>query len=82
MPTSAGTRQPRLRPDRSEVERLCASTDKARRLLNWAPEFGGLAGFRRGLARTVDWFKEPANLARYKLDTSNLEPTGCHPRRR
>ncbi len=62
----------RLRPDRSEVERLCASTDKARRLLNWAPEFGGLAGFRRGLARTVDWFKEPANLARYKVDAYNL----------
>jgi dTDP-glucose 4,6-dehydratase len=62
----------RLRPDKSEVERLCASSEKARRLLRWAPEFGGPEGFRRGLARTVDWFRNPANLARYKADDYNL----------
>lgn len=62
----------RLRPDRSEVERLCASTAKARRLLNWSPEFAGLDGFRRGLVRTVTWFKDPLNLALYKPDAYNL----------
>lgn len=62
----------RLRPEKSEVERLCASSEKARRLLRWAPAFTGMSGFRRGLAQTVDWFKDPANLARYKPDAYNL----------
>ncbi len=62
----------RLRPDRSEVERLCASNDKARRLLQWSPKFGGLEGFKRGLADTVGWFTDPSNLSRYKVDAYNL----------
>jgi len=62
----------RLRPAKSEVERLCASNDKAQRLLGWAPEFAGADGFARGLARTVEWFQDPANLARYKTDAYNL----------
>jgi dTDP-glucose 4,6-dehydratase len=62
----------RLRPDKSEVERLCASSEKARRLLDWSPEFAGMNGFARGLAKTVDWFKDPGNLARYKVDAYNL----------
>lgn len=62
----------RQRPGKSEVERLCASSEKARRLLNWSPRFAGSDGFRRGLAATVDWFMNPANLARYKTDRYNL----------
>lgn len=58
----------RRRPDLSEVERLWASTDKAARLLNWRPSFGGLDGFRRGLSATILWFQDPANLASYKPD--------------
>ena len=27
---------------------------------------GALDGFRRGLARTAEWFSDPANLARYR----------------
>jgi dTDP-glucose 4,6-dehydratase len=62
----------RLRPEKSEVERLCASNEKAKRLLDWSPQFSGLDGFKRGLATTVDWFKDPVNLARYKADAYNL----------
>jgi dTDP-glucose 4,6-dehydratase len=62
----------RLRPDKSEVGRLFASNAKAKRLLNWSPQFAGLEGFKRGLAKTVDWFTDPANLARYKVDAYNL----------
>ena len=62
----------RLRPEKSEVERLCASNDKAQRLLGWVPEFGGPEGFMRGLGRTVQWFQDPINLARYKTDAYNL----------
>lgn len=62
----------RLRPENSEVERLWASNTKARELLGWQPAYGGRDGFLRGLAETVEWFREPANLAGYKADVYNL----------
>jgi NAD dependent epimerase/dehydratase len=66
------TDEQRLRPSLSEVERLWASNDKARRVLGWTPKYGQLEGLRRGLAETVAWFKEPANLAGYKADIYNI----------
>ncbi len=66
------TDEQRLRPDKSEVERLWADNTKAGDLLGWQPRYAGLDGFRRGLAETVDWFTDPANLARYKADQYNL----------
>jgi dTDP-glucose 4,6-dehydratase len=62
----------RLRPEKSEVGRLWAANDKARDFLGWHPQYGGLDGFRRGLAETVAWFKKPSNLALYKSDIYNL----------
>jgi NAD dependent epimerase/dehydratase len=56
----------RMRPANSEVERLFASAEKARTLLGWKPAYGGLDGFRRGLAETAKWFTDPANLAHYR----------------
>lgn len=66
------TDEQRLRPDGSEVERLWADNGKAQRLLGWTPEYGGRDGFARGLAQTIDWFRDPANLSRYKADIYNL----------
>ncbi len=62
----------RLRPDNSEVERLWAANGKARNLLAWNPKYGGLEGFRRGLAETVAWFRDPAHLRLYKPDVYNI----------
>lgn len=62
----------RLRPEKSEVERLWACNDKARELLDWRPEYGGLDGFRRGLGETVEWFSHPEHLERYKSDIYTL----------
>jgi dTDP-glucose 4,6-dehydratase len=62
----------RLRPEKSEVERLWASNTKARDLLGWQPSYGGRDGFLRGLAETVAWFREPANLAAYKSHIYNV----------
>lgn len=62
----------RLRPEKSEVERLWASNTKARELLGWEPQYGGLKGFASGLAETVAWFREPTNLSMYKADIYNL----------
>ena len=46
----------RLRPEKSEVERLWASNEKAKKLLGWEPKYGGLGGFKRGLSETIEWF--------------------------
>lgn len=62
----------RLRPAASEVERLFAGTAKAVHAFGWQPEFAGLEGFKRGLALTADWFRDPANLARYDNDRYNI----------
>jgi NAD dependent epimerase/dehydratase len=66
------TDEQRLRPEKSEVERLWGANDKARALLGWEPQYGGLEGFRRGLGETVTWFTKPSNLASYKSDIYNL----------
>jgi len=58
----------RLRPAASEVERLFADSGRMRELTGWTPDYGGGDGFRRGLKETIDWFSDPANLARYKTD--------------
>jgi dTDP-glucose 4,6-dehydratase len=65
-------KEERLRPKTSEVERLFADVDKAKRLFHWKPEHGGPAGFRKGLAKTVEWFTQAANLAHYKMDRYTL----------
>lgn len=52
----------RLRPEASEVDRLCADAAKARRLTGWEPRYGGREGLERGLAETIAWFTDPENL--------------------
>lgn len=66
------TDEQRLRPEKSEVERLWAANSKAKELLDWAPAYGGRDGFLRGLTESVDWFRQPANLAAYKADIYNV----------
>ncbi len=58
----------RLRPARSEVERLLADSTLMRELTGWTPG----VSLDDGLARTVAWFSEPANLRRYKVDMYNV----------
>jgi dTDP-glucose 4,6-dehydratase len=62
----------RLRPEKSEVNRLWAENRKARELAGWVPEYAGRDGFREGLKRTIAWFTDPENLARYKADIFNV----------
>lgn len=66
------TDEQRLRPEKSEVERLWADNQKAKDLLGWEPRYGGKEGFRRGLEETIEWFTNPANLASYKTDVYNI----------
>jgi NAD dependent epimerase/dehydratase len=62
----------RLRPSKSEVERLWADTTKAGKLLNHHPAYAGRDGLRRGLAQTIEWFTLPGNLKPYKTDIYNI----------
>jgi dTDP-glucose 4,6-dehydratase len=62
----------RLRPERSEVDRLWASNSKAERLLGWSPRFGGIEGLRKGLEQTIAWFAKNENLSRYRADSYTL----------
>ena len=66
------TDQQRVRPENSEVDRLLASNEKAEKLLGWKPRYGNSDGFRKGLSKTIDWFRNPENLGRYKLTVYNL----------
>lgn len=58
----------RLRPEKSEVNRLLGSNEKIKRLTNWSPKYT----FERGVAETIEWFKKPENLAKYKADIYNI----------
>jgi len=66
------TEEQRLRPEKSEVERLWGSNDKAAALLGWQPKYGGLDGLRRGLSETIAWFRSHSDLSRYKSDLYNI----------
>jgi dTDP-glucose 4,6-dehydratase len=66
------TDEQRLRPEKSEVERLWASNTKARELLGWQPQYGGREGFLRGLTETIAWFREPSHLSAFKPNIYNL----------
>ena len=62
----------RIRPDKSEVERLWADNTKARELTDWEPLYAMREGFKKGLAETVERFTNPDNLRLYKADIYNL----------
>jgi dTDP-glucose 4,6-dehydratase len=60
------TVEERLRPPRSEVQRLVADISLAKQLLGWEPEYAGMEGFRRGMRKTIAWFQRSENFAHYK----------------
>lgn len=56
----------RLRPDRSEVNRLLGSNEKIKRLTGWEPKYT----LKEGLCETIEWMKQ--NMDRYKADIYNI----------
>ena len=66
QPLHLETDEQRIRPESSEVERLCGDNTRAAALLNWAPGHSGRDGLRRGLEHTVAWFTDAANRALYR----------------
>lgn len=62
----------RMRPAKSEVERLWADNSKAKKLFGWSPAFAGRDGLARGIQETISWFAQPENLRHYKSDVYNV----------
>jgi NAD dependent epimerase/dehydratase len=62
------TEEQRMRPEKSEVERLLGSSEKIQRLTDWKPRFT----LEQGLDETIAWFSDKQNLSRYKADIYNL----------
>jgi dTDP-glucose 4,6-dehydratase len=58
----------RIRPERSEVERLVGSNKKIRQLTDWKPSFP----LEKGIAETIKWFSNNQNLKQYKSDIYNV----------
>ncbi|WKY45536.1 NAD-dependent 4,6-dehydratase LegB [Eubacteriaceae bacterium ES2] len=56
----------RLRPDKSEVNRLLGSNKKIKLLTNWKQKYT----LEKGLSETIQFFKE--NLGKYKTDIYNI----------
>lgn len=62
----------RLRPDASEVDRLLADVSKSTKLFGWNPQYSSKDGFKDGLCKTIEWFRNPDNLKLYKTDRYNI----------
>lgn len=56
----------RLRPEKSEVNRLLGCNEKIKKLTDWTPQFT----FEQGLKETIDFLR--ANMDKYKVDIYNL----------
>ncbi len=56
----------RLRPEKSEVNRLLGANEKIKRLTTWEPQYT----FAQGIAETIGWMK--GNLECYKSDIYNV----------
>ena len=56
----------RLRPEKSEVNRLLGSNEKIKNITGWEPKYT----FEQGLAETIEFFRN--NLDRYKSDIYNI----------
>ncbi|MBD5282122.1 MAG: SDR family NAD(P)-dependent oxidoreductase [Bacteroides sp.] len=57
----------RIRPEGSEVMRLCGDNRVITSLTPWRPQ----VSLRQGLEKTIDWFTNPENLSRYKPEIYN-----------
>jgi dTDP-glucose 4,6-dehydratase len=56
----------RLRPEASEVDRLCADTALLQQLTRWEPKIT----LREGLSRTIDWVRN--HLASYSIGSYSI----------
>ena len=62
----------RLRPKKSEVDRLICDNTKAGKILKWKPIYKGKKGLIKGLRETVNWFSQKENIKHYRSQVYNI----------
>jgi NAD dependent epimerase/dehydratase len=62
------TEQQRMRPEKSEVQRLWCDNSKIKELTGFKPDYY----IDHGLKLTIDWFMNPQNLRKYKTEIYNV----------
>ena len=58
----------RIRPKKSEVNRLNCNNDKLKKLTNWKPKYK----VDEGLVKMIEWIKKDNNIKNYKSDKYNI----------
>jgi NAD dependent epimerase/dehydratase len=58
----------RIRPEKSEVQRLCCDNSRLVKVTGYSPEYS----LKEGLRETIDWFGNPVNLQKYKTNIYNV----------
>ena len=61
----------RVRPKKSEVNRLFANNKKAKKILNWSPKLNKKSDFENSLKKTIEWFSNEENINQYKINIFN-----------
>ena len=62
------TDEMRIRPEKSEVFRLWCDNTKIHSLTGFKPKYT----IKQGLEKTIEWFRNPTNLSKYKSDIYNV----------
>ena len=62
----------RVRPLKSEVNRLLSKNSKARKKLKWKPSYIARKGLIKGLRETISWLSKKENFKKYKSDIYNI----------
>lgn len=62
------TDEQRFRPEKSEVFRLYGSNEKLRSNTKWEQKYS----LEYGLKETIEWFKQPENIKKYKAEIYNI----------
>ena len=58
----------RIRPSKSEVERLYCDNSKLLKHTSWKPRYS----LKQGIKEVINWMKDPQNLSRYKSERYNV----------
>ena len=58
----------RIRPDKSEVERLVCDNTKLLKITSWKPKYS----IEKGIQKVIDWLKNPENRQHYKSRRYNV----------
>ena len=66
------TDKKRVRPKKSEVDKLRSNNNKAKKILRWQPKYKHKKGLIKGLAKTIEWFSKKENLENYKSNLYNI----------